>query len=365
MLADRPAKSLLRTLQRRKLATWEHVDEDADVLMITNTWPHPERPANGTFVKYTIDGLRERGVRCDVLLIRGYRGLRAYLLCCLAMSLMSLSKRYRYRLIHSHGGETALVARFFIGAPVLASYLGSDILGPQQGSTRERIKCWLRSTILHHHARLMTVTTTKSTEMAECLPHSVRERNWVIPDGVDRTRFYPIARETARRQVGWPSEEITVISVGNHVALKRLWLAEQATALAAHELPAIRWRSISNVPPAEMPFLYNAADCLTHTSASEGSPNAVKEALACDLPVVATPAGDIAELLAGVTPSAVCAPKPEILADALVGCLKTLHRSNGRERTPHLDVKETTTQTLRCYASLGLHIGAAQASPKS
>jgi glycosyltransferase involved in cell wall biosynthesis len=81
----------------------------------------------------------------------------------------------------------------------------------------------------------------------------------------------------------------------------------------------------------------NASDCLLHTSASEGSPNVVKEALACNLPVVATPAGDIRDLLSGVTDSYVCAPIVGELADALVRCLDPPRRSNGREFTDFLD----------------------------
>jgi glycosyltransferase involved in cell wall biosynthesis len=347
---------LISALNRRKLVTWERTDPEACVLMITNAWPHPEHPTQGTFVQYTIDGLDAQGVRCDVLFVRGYRGWHAYLLGCVAMALLPSASKGKYRLVHSHGGETALVARFFHSVPVLASYLGSDILGPQEGNLRSRMKCFVRSKILRGHSLLMSATTTKSDEMASLLPPHARSRNWVIPDGVNRSRFSPAERNAARRQISWPLDETTVISVGERVSLKRLWLAEQATALATREIQSLRWRVLSDVAPQEMPLYYNAADCLIHTSASEGSPNAVKEALACNLPVVATPAGDIAELLTGVTPSALCAPEPAVLAREIVRCVVGKQRSDGRERTRHLGLEEITARTLECYASLGIHI---------
>jgi len=352
----RLATCLVSALNRRDLVTWERTDPDARVLMITNAWPHRERPVHGTFVQHTVDGLEAKGIRCDVLFIRGYRGWHAYVLGCAVMALLPFTSDGKYRLVHSHGGETALVARFFRGVPVLASYLGSDILAPREGNLRNRMKCFVRSKILRGHSLLMSATTTKSDEMESLLPPHARSRNWVIPDGVNRSRFSPVERDEARRQIGWSSDETTVISVGHRVPVKRLWLAEQATALAKQEIQCLHWRVLSDVDPDDMPLYYCAADCLIHTSASEGSPNAVKEALACNLPVVATLAGDIPELLNGVAPSALCAPEPEMLAREIVRCVADRQRSDGRERTRHLGIEETTARTLECYASLGIHI---------
>lgn len=354
MLFTALASRFVQALHRRHMVTWERVDADAELLVITNIWPHPERPSSSPFVQYSVEGLRAGGLRCDVLLIRGYRGLHVYLLACVAMVMLPKLSRGKYRLIHSHGGETALVARFFWGAPVLASYLGTDILGPQEGSRRIRIKCLVRSWILRCHAPCLTATTTKSREMAALLPRRAQRRNWVIPDGVDRRKFRPIGRDDARRHIGWSADDVVVISVGNRVPLKRLWLADEATKLAAREVHGLQWKVISDVLPSEMPFLYNGADCLIHTSASEGSPNAIKEALACNLPVVATQAGDISELLNGVKPSAVCPPQSSRLAFELVECIRARQRSNGRDLTRHLDMEAISKRVCDCYAALGV-----------
>jgi len=345
---------LLAAADRRGWVTWERRHHDASVLMVTNAWPRSERPMHGIFLMDTVDGLEGHGVRCDVLFVRGYRGLGGYVLGCLVLALMPRVTHGRYQLVSSHGGETALAARFYRGAPVIASYWGSDILGPQEGRWQTRLRTRMVSRLLRAHSVLMTATTTKSREMESVLPARARVRNWVIPDGVDRQRFTPTDREAARREVGWPAGEITVISVGTPIALKRLWLAESAVALAGRQLDCIRWRAVSDVAPAEMPLRYNAAHCLIHTSASEGSPNAIKEALACNLPVVATASGDIAELLAGVHPSAICPPDPAVLARELVRCVADGARSNGRERTAGLAREAIAARVLECYRSVGL-----------
>ena len=106
------------------------------------------------------------------------------------------------------------------------------------------------------------------------------------------------------------------------------------------------------VDPEEMPWLMNAADCLVLTSSIEGSPNVVKEALMCDLPVVATPAGDVEELLAGVEPSFVRPPDAQALGEALAECLRRRARSNGREVARRLAVDEVARRVLGVYAEL-------------
>ena len=335
--------------------TWEYRDNGSRLLMITNIWPDSERPTYGTFVKDTVERIRKQGIACDVLYVRGYRGKVAYLAGALASFVLPVAYPGKYLLVHCHGGETALVARFFHGAPVLASYLGTDLLGAQVGgSARLRVKCWLRSFILRRHAALMSATTTKSAEMENLLTPRARSRNMVIPDGVDYERFQPGDRNEACTVLGWPVEKLHVLFAGRAEAPeKRLGLARQAVASARAQMPEIELHIVTDVSPNQMPLYYVAADCLLHTSASEGSPNVVKEALACDLPVVATPAGDVVDLLAGVEACEICEADASALAVALVAILRLHRRSNGRERTGNLSIDKIAKKTIERYRALG------------
>ena len=105
-----------------------------------------------------------------------------------------------------------------------------------------------------------------------------------------------------------------------------------------------------DVSPDEMPALMNACDLLLHTAALEGSPNAVKEALMCNLPVVATPAGDIRELLDGVDNAWVCEPDAGVLADAIARCPG--QRSNGREVATRLKASVVAERVVDIYDSV-------------
>jgi glycosyltransferase involved in cell wall biosynthesis len=107
------------------------------------------------------------------------------------------------------------------------------------------------------------------------------------------------------------------------------------------------------VDPVDVPTLMNAADCLLLTSSLEGSPNVVKEALMCNLPVVATDVGDVAERLDGVEPSVVCQDLPDSLAAALHHCLAPRRRSNGREVSQELSAERIACRVLTLYDQVG------------
>src|SRR4051812_3149449 len=97
----------------------------------------------------------------------------------------------------------------------------------------------------------------------------------------------------------------------------------------------------------------NAADCLILTSMIEGSPNVVKEALACDLPVVSVPVGDVHERLRGVEGCEVTADdRPETIAAALERVLRRGGRVEGRAAVRQLDERILTQRVIEVYRSV-------------
>lgn len=335
----------------RNLVSFVQRDSGAEVLVVTNMWPEPERPVYGIHVERQVDSLIEAGVRCDVLYLRGYASPLAYPFAAAIFLWTSVAWRGRYRLVHVYAGETALPARFHFGTPMVVSYCGDDVLGDRRGDGTISWKSRTRAGVLRVHSRLFTRTITKSGVMEGVLPRSVRRRNAVIPNGVDVSLFRPLPRDEARAALGWADGERVALFAATkpESPAKRLSLAREACELAADVIGPVRLYVASGVDPKAVPLLMNAADCLLVTSAVEGSPNVVKEALMCNLPVVATPAGDIEELLAGVTPSWLCAPSPQELAAALVSCLETRRRSNGRAVAAGLAEEVIAERLLSVY----------------
>jgi teichuronic acid biosynthesis glycosyltransferase TuaC len=345
----------LPTIKRLRPFGFVHRDLQADLLIVTNMWPEPTRPVYGIFVARQVEALQAAGLRCDVLYVRGYLSKAMYVVGVPLFLWLTLSSGGRYRLTHIHAGETALAARFFLARPMITTYHGDDVLGYRGDDGSIPLQSKIRSFLVRHHACLFDATVTQSGEMHRRLPRGVRHRDTVIRCGVDTTKFYPTDRGEARRSLGWTESERIVLFAATRprYPLKRLDLAEAAVAQAEAELGPIRLVIAEGVQPDAMPDLMNAADCLLLTSMSEGSPMVVKEAVMCNLPVVATDVGDIRDIVDGVSPSAVCGHDPSELAAALLGVLRARRRSNGRTRRRDLDQATTVQQLLTLYRELG------------
>lgn len=335
------------------------LDDNADVLLVTSGWPHQDEPRHrdgpryGIFLRRQVDSLRAVGVTFDVLFVRGYASSRAYVDAARLLAAGSLRRDRGYRLVHAHGGESAVAAAFDRRAPLLVSYCGDDLLGTPRIDGKIPTVSRVRRRLIRQTSRLATETITKSRQMEAYLPARRRARNTVLPNGVDSSMFAPLDRVVARRRLGWDAEEPVVLFAADpSVARKRHWLAREACERAAHEVPRLRLYIADSAPPNEMPVLMSAADCLLLTSSVEGSPNVVKESVMCNLPVVSTRVGDVEEVLAGVEPSKVCGSDPDELASAIVSCLRHPRRSNGRAASAWLAAEVIAGRLCEIYERL-------------
>lgn len=333
-----------------------HRDPQPDLLVVTNMWPEPSRPVYGVFVERQVEFLRQAGLRIDVLYVRGYISRLIYLRAALLFLCLTVTRRRRYRLVHVHGGEMALVTRAFLMKPMVATYHGDDVLGYKSDDGPISRQSRLRSLIIRHQAALFNATITQSNEMHDRLPPRVQRYNSVIHCGVDAELFSPMDRSEARRQLGWDDAERIVLFAATkpYEPRKRIDLAEAAVKHAARDLGPIRFVIAENLPLDSIPAMMNAADCLLMTSMNEGGPLVVKEAVLCTLPVVATDVGDVREVLAGISPSAICKHNAGELGTALVKVLKTGQRSNGRNKWAEFDQAATVERLLNLYSKLGL-----------
>lgn len=321
------------------LVTIERRDPDADVLLVTNCWPHPDEPKYGIFVRRQVDSLAERGFRYEVMFIRGYATPFAYVVAALKLFALNFRRRPRYSLVHAHVGEAMLPSLFYLRGKRVVTFHGDDIMGTPRADASITPGSRVRRAVFRRLSRLATATMTVSHQMDAELPAASRRLNRVVPCGVDGREFRPIARDVARRELGWRDDEkVALFGADPAVERKRYWLAEAACDKLRERGVEVRLHVAKDVLPEQMPVVMNAADCLLLTSAIEGSPMVVKEAMMCNLPVVATQAGDVREMLADTTPSHVVdEPTPDAVADALLACIQTGTRSNGRERAGWVD----------------------------
>ncbi len=241
--------------------------------------------------------------------------------------------RNGYDLVHAHYGLTAPMALAQVRLPVVLSLWGSDLHGTIEQISRA---C----------APFCDEVVVMSEEMRDVLGRDCE----VIPDGVDLDRFEPQPQADARAAVGWSPEEYHVLfpysparELKNHPRARRV--VDVVDDLL--ERP-VRLQTVYGVAHDEVPTYMNAADALLLTSHSEGSPNSVKEALACNLPVVSLDVGDVRERLAGVSPSVVASSDEELIT-GLRDVLERGERSNGREAAREVSIDRTTEEMLAVY----------------
>jgi glycosyltransferase involved in cell wall biosynthesis len=326
------------------------------VLFVTNMWPDEKRPYYGSFIHSQARSLAAGETLVDVIYVRGFLGNRAYLRSL--REIPRLGRGDAYDLVHVHYGHTAVASLGLRQRPLVVSFCGEDLLGaPREDgiTTKSRIEV----AVFRQVARLATVTITKSAEMEAVLPRPVRARNHVLPNGVDLEMFVPRPREQAREELGWEREGKVMLFLGNpEDPRKNLALAEAAAAKVEARVPGARLHKAWGVEPEQVPVLMSAADCLLFPSKSEGSPNAVKEAMACALPIVAAPVGDIAERLEGVADCYVRPHDPDAFAAAAEQALGADRAPAAREAVESLGIARVAGRLGEIYdEALARHCG--------
>jgi glycosyltransferase involved in cell wall biosynthesis len=161
----------------------------------------------------------------------------------------------------------------------------------------------------------------------------------------------PISKENARKAIGWSMEDrVVLFNHGNNPVEKGFHIAEEAVRIAKASIGDIRFVVLDgSVSPDDMPLYLNASDCLLVASDWEGSPNIVKEAMACNLPVVSSRVGDIEERFSGVYPFKVTDRQADRLGEALAEVLTLNCRSNGREKVIELSQGNIMKRLIALY----------------
>jgi glycosyltransferase involved in cell wall biosynthesis len=250
-------------------------------LVVTNMWPTDARPALGRFVRDQVEALRRiDGV--EVELFAFAPGLRSY-----PRAARDLRRRYRgerFDVIHAHFGLTAWPALALRGAPHVVTFHGTDLAHPRSGALSRAA------------LRFVDLAATVSASLArERLPGAgSRRRVAVLPCGVDLERFRPLPRAQARARLGLDPDAPCLLFPADPARAEKRF--DRARTLAG-DVPLL---TLGDVHPDEVPLWVNAANAVLVPSEREGFGLAVLEALACDVPVLATPVGVAPLALEGI-----------------------------------------------------------------
>lgn len=315
------------------------------VLVVTNLWPTDADAGYGSFVRAQMESLRPLGVDYDVLFIDGRKSVWNYV-----RGITEMRRRIRqgsYDLIHAHFGLSGWVARCQLRLPLVVSFMGDDVLGRPARDGRITLTGKLFQATSFILARIVTRVIVKSRDMQRRLG---LESAQVIPNGVDLDLFQPVEQSRARQEIGLdPGKKLVLFPYDPAEPRKRYDLIEAAVEIARRETPAIEILHARGIPRERMPFYFNAADVLVLASWLEGSPNAVKEAMAVNLPVVAVDVGDVAELIGATEGCTIVSAEAAAIAASVVEVCRRGTRTRGRERMAALSMESVARQIVNVY----------------
>ncbi|MBO9200510.1 MULTISPECIES: glycosyltransferase family 4 protein [Niastella] len=281
------------------------------------------------FIKDQGESLKSEGVHVDYFPVVG-KGLLGYVKA--GLRLRKLLAKKHYNLIHAHFtycGWTAL-----IGAgrktPVVLSLMGTDANGEYKGNNKVVFKSRISSFLTWLIQPFVSAIISKSSNISESVYR--KQKSFIIPNGVDLQKFKPQQNENNGHLIANGKKKVLFLGSRTKVG-KNFSLAQ-----AAVQQPGMEYVELISPYPVshdDIPWYLNEADVLVFPSFMEGSPNVIKEAMACNCPIVATDVGDVRWVLGDTSGCFLASFDPKDFAEKISMALNIAHikgRTNGRQR---------------------------------
>jgi teichuronic acid biosynthesis glycosyltransferase TuaC len=316
------------------------------VLVVTAMYPTPENPSFGSFIRTQVESLRQSGVEVELLALAGRWRKLVY-----PKGVIRLRQRltnHQVDLVHAHYSYTGMVARTQWELPVVVTYHGDDLLGTVDIHGRKTLFSKFVVAAGQVLGRLADAVIVQSKEMAKRLKRE--EDVYIIPHEVDFETFRPVDREYARAILGLePYKKYLLFAANPAIPVKRFPLAKAVAQCLSQWDPAVELLVVYTETQDRLALYMSACDALVFPSFQEGSPNIVKQAMACNLPIVATDVGDVREVIGETKGCFICNPEVREFAEKLREILRQPARTRGRENIHHLDRSAVARRVIHVY----------------
>ena len=283
---------------------------------------YPSRQA--PFVTEQGEAIRAIGHEVEFFLLKG-NYVKQY------FALRKKIKEWKPDIIHAHYGLTAIVAELQCKVPVVTTF--------HNGETH------------HWYVNLMSSLFSKLAKHVIYVAPHIREKVYfkaqnysIIPCGVSLNDCFLMDKAEVRKELEWELDKKYILFGGAfHDLRKNAPLLKEAVASLQREDIIVEemWKRTRR----ECMLMMNAADVFALPTKNEGSPQALKEAMACNCPIVATDVADIKYMLSDMPGHYVLANKNGTpadwggdehsageLAELLKEALNFKGRTQGRER---------------------------------
>ena len=243
---------------------------------------------------------------------------------------------FRPNLIHAHGGHVGLLCVLQRKVPVVVTFHGSDVNV-------------LKNKLISTFASIFSSYSIFVSEQLRAKMNLKGFKSAVVPCGVDRSIFQPMESKEAKRLMGFEEQQKYILFTSSFDNTVKNYPLAKAVI---DNFPDYRLQEIKNKTREEVNLLINGAEMLIMTSISEGSPQIIKEALACNQRIVSVSVGDVAEQLQGVDNCRVCEADVNELVMAVKEVLAVKSSDEGRNASERFDSVKIAREIVGIYISL-------------
>lgn len=268
------------------------------VLQITTNYPCKENPIFGIFMKEQVESLEKYGVENTIVFSNGLKSnpkikfSASFIHLKTALRLWWHLKKNHYDIIHCHSAVSGLILKLANGF-----HNNNTIWSLQNDPDRKQTS----------DGKYTQKLINEFDQLIVKKPINLKNRNIVyIPNGVNMDLFKPLDKDVCKKSLGLDLEKHYILFVDSNTykarTQKRKDRFDETISILRKEY---HWDNIevlimTKTKREDVPIWMNACDLYLLSSDEEGSPNAVKECMACNIPVVATPVGNIPDLFDGV-----------------------------------------------------------------
>ena len=297
------------------------------------------------FIESQMNSLAKNNVEVDSYKIYG-NGFFGYL-----KNLFPLRKQIinnNYDIIHSHYSLSCLLVLLtFVNKPIIVSFMGSDLYGKIDKYGRRKMFGIVNYLISKFIQLFVKKIIVKSQNLADYI--YLKKKMEIIPNGVDFQIFKPLSKKISRNKLKLSLTKKYILFIGNKENDRKNF------TLLKNCLKDFEKDNIYLIPNKypisvdEVVTNLNATDTLVLTSFYEGSPNIIKEAMACNCPIVSVDVGDVKDNIINTNGCYLSGYNKFDLIKKIKLSIAFNKRTNGRKNISHLEINKVAKKIISIY----------------
>ena len=303
------------------------------LIICSGNSPNFDFKLHQAFIYEQAEAVRENfGVEFDTFFITE-KGIAGYL-----KSLPKLRRKIKtgkYDIVHAHFGLSGMLAVLQSNIPVVITFHNGEILN-------------IYTNILSSFAAVLSkYNIYVARHIYQKLYYKPKVYN-IIPCGINLGSSILMEKQIAKKHMDLVNNTHILFGGAIDNPRKNFQLLNRALSTDPN-LSNINIVELKGYSREQVTLLLNACDLLVLPTLAEGSPQIIKEAMACNCPIVATDVGDIRDVIGNTEGCYITTFDPVDIAEKIKLALAFGKRTNGREKIGYLDNKIIAGKIIQVY----------------